>query len=147
MAEEQGTPPGAGEGAAPSEEEMRAQLDEEIRKVKVDDVILQSLVSILNLAARRIAKEDERDLDQGKQGIDAATALLDFVPEEPRAQIKQAISELQILYAKGGVVDDEPGAAQASPEAGSGSGAEPSGETPPEKPGEKGPGLWTPHQR
>ena len=46
----------------PTEEEVRAQLEEEIRKVRVEDVVLQSVVSILNLSARRIAKDDERDL-------------------------------------------------------------------------------------
>ena len=71
-------------GEQPSEEELRAQLEEEIRKVRVEDVVLQSVVSILNLSARRIAKDDERDLDQAKVGIDAARALVDLVPAEPR---------------------------------------------------------------
>ena len=42
---------GAG-GEPQSEEELRAQLEEEIRKVRIEDVVLQSAVSILNLAAR-----------------------------------------------------------------------------------------------
>jgi hypothetical protein len=50
----------------PNEEELRAQLEEEIKRVRVEDVVLQSVVSILNLAARRIAKDDERDLDQAR---------------------------------------------------------------------------------
>ena len=83
-----------------SEEEVRAQLEEEIRKVRVEDVVLQSVVSILNLSARRIAKDDERDLDQAKVGIDAARALVDLVEPEAQAQLRQAISELQVLYAK-----------------------------------------------
>ena len=83
-----------------SEEELREQLDEEIRKVRVEDVVLQSVVSILNLAARRIAKDDERDLAQAKVGIDAARALVDLVKPEAQPQLRQAISELQILYAK-----------------------------------------------
>ena len=87
-------------GEQPSEEEIRAQLEEEIRKVKVEDVILQSAVSILNLSARRIAKEDERDLEQARVGIDAAQALTELVPEDARTQLRQAVSELQVLYAK-----------------------------------------------
>ena len=105
--EAQEGPPPSASGAAgatadsgPSEEELRAQLEEEIRKVRVEDVVLQSAVSILNLAARRIAKEDERDLDQAKVGIDAARALAELVPEEARPQLRQAVSELQMLYAK-----------------------------------------------
>jgi hypothetical protein len=96
-----GAPEGASEsGEGPSEEELRAQLEEEIRKVRVEDVVLQSAVSILNLSARRIAKDDERDLDQAKVGIDAARALVDLVQPEAQPQLRQAISELQMLYAK-----------------------------------------------
>jgi hypothetical protein len=84
----------------PTEEEMRAQLEEEIRQVRVEDVVLQSVVSILNLSARRIAKDDERDLEQAKIGIDAGRALVDLVKPEAQAQLRQAISELQVLYAK-----------------------------------------------
>ena len=82
------------------EEELRAQLEEEIKRVRVEDVLLQSVVSILNLSARRIAKDDERDLDQAKVGIDAARALVDLVKPEAQPQLRQAISELQMLYAQ-----------------------------------------------
>ncbi len=128
----EGGPGGEGQ---PSEEEVRAQLEDEIRKVRVEDVILQSVVSILNLSARRIAKDDERDLDQAKVGIDAGRALVDLVNPEAQAQLRQAISELQVLYAKhagegpgeGGGSEEEPG--------GQGSGPErPKGDS----------GLWTP---
>jgi hypothetical protein len=120
----------------PSEEEMRAQLEEEIRNVRVEDVVLQSVVSILNLSARRIAKDDERDLDQAKIGIDAGRALVDLVNPEAQAQLRQAISELQVLYAKhageGPADEDEEGG-----------GGESSGPSGPERP--KGDsGLWTP---
>jgi hypothetical protein len=120
-------------GGQPSEEEVRAQLEEEIRKVRVEDVVLQSVVSILNLSARRIAKEDERDLGQAKVGIDAARALVDLVNPEAQAQLRQAISELQVLYAKH--AGEGP-----TPEDDEGGGEESAG---PERP--KGDsGLWTP---
>jgi hypothetical protein len=117
----------------PTEEEMRAQLEEEIRKVRVEDVVLQSVVSILNLSARRIAKDDERDLQQAKIGIDAGRALVDLVNPEAQPQLRQAISELQVLYAQHagkGPADDEDGGGEESP----------SGPEPPK--GDSG--LWTP---
>jgi hypothetical protein len=121
-----GAPEGASEsGEAPSEEELRAQLEEEIRKVRVEDVVLQSAVSILNLSARRIAKDDERDLDQAKVGIDAARALVDLVQPEAQPQLRQAISELQMLYAKHA-------GEESAPE--QGSSEQPEGDS----------GLWTP---
>lgn len=116
----------------PTEDEMRAQLEEEIRKVRVEDVVLQSVVSILNLSARRIAKDDERDLEQAKVGIDAGRALVDLVSPEAQPQLRQAISELQVLYAKH--------AGEGPPD------EEDSGEEPPSGPEQpKGDsGLWTP---
>ena len=116
-------------GEQPSEEELRAQLEEEIRRVRVEDVVLQSVVSILNLSARRIAKDDERDLAQAKVGIDAGRALVDLVKPEAQPQLRQAISELQLLYAKHA-------GEESAPEQGT-------SEEPAEKP--KGDsGLWTP---
>jgi hypothetical protein len=108
-----------------TEEELREQLEEEIRKVRVEDVVLQSAVSILNLSARRIAKDDERDLDQAKVGIDAARSLVELVKPEAQPQLRQAISELQLLYAKHA---GEEGAPE------QGSSEQPKGDS----------GLWTP---
>ena len=136
-------PPASPEGDAPelTEEEMR-QLEEQLRKVRIEDVILQGLVPVLNLAARRIAKDDERDLAQAKAGIDAAHAVLDYVPEEARPQIQQAISELQLLYAKyAGEGAEAPGKSEAP----AAPGTAPGGGEPSSKPGGKGDsGLWTP---
>jgi hypothetical protein len=84
----------------PGEDEVRARLEEEIKKVRVEDVILQSVISILNLTARRIAKEDERDLEQARMGIEACRSLVDQLPEEPAKQVREALTELQLLYAK-----------------------------------------------
>ena len=105
-ADEEQQPPQGGEasqgssGSEQSEEELRAQLEDQIRNLKVEDVILQSAVSILNLAARRTAKEDERDLEQARVGIEAARALTELVPEDARPQLRQAVSEMELLYAK-----------------------------------------------
>jgi hypothetical protein len=131
VADEEQQKPDAGE-ENPSEEELRAQLEEEIRKVRVQDVILQSVVSILNLSARRIAKDDERDLGQAKVGIDAAHALLDLVEPDAQAQLRQAISELQLLYAKHAGEGTAEGSEEGEPE--QGAAERPEGDS----------GLWTP---
>jgi hypothetical protein len=129
--------PGAARG--PTQEEMRERLEEQLRKVRVQDLLLESVVSVLNLAARRIAKEDERDLEQGRIGIEAVRALIGLLDDEPAAQVRSALAEVQMLYAK------EAGAAG---EAGGQEGPEP--EKPPqERPpgGARRPGpskLWTP---
>jgi hypothetical protein len=128
-----GPPP---EGDAPSEEELRARLEEELRKVRVQDLLLQSVASLVNLTARRIAKEDERDLEQAKVGIDAVRALVDLLDPEPQAQVKNALSELQMLYAQQsqGGGGEPPAEAGGEPEGGE------SERPQPQRPS----GLWTP---
>ncbi len=133
------------QGDAPTEEEMRAALEEQMRQVRIEDLLLQSVASIINLTARRIAKPDERDLDQAKTGIDAVTALADLLPEEASKQVRNALSELQVLYAQAAGGEGGEGGAE-----GGGSGGEgPSGGGPqaPPAPGprqEPPPRLWTP---
>lgn len=121
--------------AQPSEDELRAQYEEQIRQVRVQDLVLQSAVSILQLSARRIAKEDEKDLDQARIGIDAANAMIDHVPEEAQPELRQAVSELKMLFAQ-----HSAGANEAPGEDG-GDAAEGAPKPPPKS---KGPGLWTP---
>jgi len=140
---DQNTEPAESEPAdatPPSEEELRAQLEDEIRKVRIEDLVLQSAVSILNLSARRIAKDDERDLEQARVGIDAARALTELVPEEAQPQLRQAVSELQLLYAKhAGEGDGGEEAGSAPPAAGEAQGEQAkSGDQKGDSP------LWTP---
>ena len=133
----------AEENSAPDEQQVDAdqeqiaeQLEEEIRKVRMEDLVLQSAVSMLNLAARRIGKEDERDLDQARIGIDAAEALLPQAPEEARPQLEQAVSELKLAFAKAA---DAGESTESAPEA-----AATPEESKPGEPGEGNSGLWTP---
>ncbi len=92
---------GTGEGGPqPSQEELRAQIEEQLRKVRVQDLLLDSVVSVINLSARRIAKEDERDLEQARVGIEAVRAVVGLLDDEPAKQVRGALSEVQMLYAK-----------------------------------------------
>ena len=111
---------------------MLRQMEEEMRRVRVQDVVTQSAVSILNLAARRIAKEDERDLEQARVGIDDVRALVDLLEPEPQAEVRKALSQLQMMYAQesGGQASSAPG------DEGS---AGPASSPPP-----RSSGLWTP---
>jgi hypothetical protein len=126
-----------------SEEEVRARIEEQIRNLRVQDLMVESVVSVLNLTARRIAKEDERDLDQGRVGIDAVRAWIDLLPEEAANQIRNALSELQMLYAQaaGGSGPGE-GSEEGPPAPEAGTGGEPPPKPPPA--GEPPPRIWTP---
>jgi hypothetical protein len=98
---------GAAEGEPVADDALREQLEDEIRKVRIEDLLLQSVVSVLNLSARRIAKDDERDLPQAKIGIDACRAIVDLLPEDAQKQVREALSELQMLYAKHSEPNDQ----------------------------------------
>ncbi len=140
MNAEEGQPqPQPGGEAQPTEEEMRQRIEEQLRKVRVQDLLLESVVSVLNLAARRIAKEDEQDLEQGRIGIEAVRAVVDLLDPEPAAQVRSALSEVQMLYAKYANEGGEP------PEEG-GSQPPEGGQPPPPAPGSQGgpSKLWTP---
>ena len=150
MMEASGPPPGSSSGSEqPSQEELRARLEEQLRNLRVEDLMVESVVSVLNLTARRIAKEDERDLEQGKVGIDAIRAWVDLLPKEAADQIRQALSELQVLYAQaaeGGKPGGDPGTPGSGAEDVRGDDSVPRGdsEEPPTRPGEPPPRLWTP---
>jgi hypothetical protein len=134
----------------PSEEELQAAYEAELKRIHVDDVLLQTVVSLLNLGGRRAGlapgAEDERDLGQVRSAIEGVRALLPVV--EPRlgpdaAQLRQALSQLQVAYARG--AGTEPGGA---PPEGGGAPTEPAPAA-----GEEGVGpaqssgrLWVPGQ-
>jgi hypothetical protein len=131
--EEGQVPPGEQSQSELSEEELQQRLEEQIRKVRVQDLLLESIASILNLSARRIGKEDERDLEQARVGIEAVRAVLDLIDPGPREQVREALSQVQMLYAREVKGDGAEGAG-GPPEPGA-------DEPPPERPS----GLWTPH--
>jgi hypothetical protein len=130
-----GEQPGA--PGEPDEEELRRRLDEELSKLRVEDVLLQSVVSLINLTSRRIAKPDEQDLEQAQLGIEAIRALADLLPDEPAAQVREALSQLQVAYAREAGGDGEEGEEAAAPPAG---GEEAAPASRPDRPS----GLWTP---
>jgi hypothetical protein len=94
-----------------SEEELRAayeqQLEEQLRSLRVEDVIVQTIVTLVNLGGRRAGlapgTEDERDPDQLRLAIEGARALLGLIEPElgaDGAAIKEALSQLQMAYAQ-----------------------------------------------
>jgi hypothetical protein len=106
---EQGPMPGEA-GAQPSEEELRAALEQELKRLTVNDVLLQTVVSLLNLGGRRAGlapgTEDERDLEQVQVAIEGARALVPLIERTEGAStadlsaIRDALSQLQMAYAK-----------------------------------------------
>jgi hypothetical protein len=102
-----------------SEEELRAQLEEQLKQLRVEDVLLQTVVTLVNLAGRRLTVEEEKDVEQAKIAIEAVRALLPLCPEEQAGPIKDALSQLQMAYVRetqGEPAAGEPEAPAAQPE-------------------------------
>jgi hypothetical protein len=142
-----------------TEEELRA-LEAEMERITVDDVLIQTTVTLLNLAARKAGlaappgQGPEPDWEQVRQAIDGARALVPLLEQRHADQlgpIRDTLSQLQMIYAQhaggaapptgdaqpGGPVPPQPGAAE-------------QGDQPP-RPGEAGPAqrsgrLWIPGQ-
>jgi hypothetical protein len=134
--------PGEQQELSPEQEQMLRQMEEEMRRVRVQDLLTQSVVSILNLTHRRIAKEDERDLEQARVGIDAVAALADHLEAEAGGEVKNALAQIRVLYARAVEESGEPAppaSGGGTPGAGPAPGApDPAGQRKPP------PGLWTP---
>jgi hypothetical protein len=90
-----------------SDEEIAA-IEAEMERLKVDDVLLQTLVTLINLGARKAGlatqpgeEPAERDLEQTRQAIDGARALLPVLESrhgQELAPIKDAVARLQMAY-------------------------------------------------
>jgi hypothetical protein len=151
-----------------SEEQLRAAYEQEIKRVRVEHVLLENIVTVVNLGMRRTGlmpgAEDERDLGQVQLAIESVRALmpqLEQIAPQQVAPIRDAVSQLQMAFvqAQGGVSG---GAAAAQGEAAappasatdsgdSGSTAPQTPDSEPPQPGDPGPAqksgrLWVPGQ-
>jgi hypothetical protein len=132
----------------PTEEELRAAYEAELKKVRVEDVLVQTAVSLINLGARKAGlapgSEDERDPEQVHQAIEGVRALWPLVESAlgpDAAKLREPLSQLQMAYAQ---------MAGAEPQEAPQPGAAPEGE-PPQQGGQGGPAqssgrLWVPGQ-
>ncbi len=94
-----------------SEEQLRAAYEQEIKRVRVEHVLLENVVTIINLGMRRTGlmpgTEDERDLDQVQIAIESVRALmpqLERVAPQQVTPVRDAVSQLQLAFvqARGG---------------------------------------------
>jgi hypothetical protein len=134
---------GRPEATEPSDEELRAALEEQMRRITVDDVLVQTAVTLVNLGGRRLGlpgpegpPPEGRDLGQAQKAIDAVRALLPLLPAEPQAPIRDAVSQLQIAFAR-----EAQGVGEPPPEAGPPPAEDAAGEAERAKARSK---IWTP---
>jgi hypothetical protein len=131
-----------------SVEELRAayeaQLEEQLRTLRVEDVLVQTIVTLVNLGGRRAGlapgTEDEQDSEQLRLAIEGARALLGLIEPQlgPDATaIREALSQLQMAYAQ--LAGGAPGGGEGGPAGPAGGGG---GTGPAQSSGR----LWVPGQ-
>jgi hypothetical protein len=143
-------PPGA-EGRQPTEDEMRAAYEAELKRIRVEDVLVQTVVSLLNLGGRKAGlvpgTEDERDPEQVRLAIEGANALLPFVEPalgQEAGQVRDAISQLQMAFTR---IQGESGTGTPVPGPGGGVPPGPAEQTPGQSGQPPSSGrLWVPGQ-
>ena len=103
-------------------EPTEQQLIDALKQIKTEEVVLQTVATLVNLAGQKLSVEGAKDAAEAKQAIDAARHMLPLVPQEAVGPIQNALDQVQMLYAR---------------ESGSGEQKPPPDEPPPSK-------IWTP---
>jgi hypothetical protein len=84
------------------DEELLRKVEEQLRDLKVSDMLLQTLYTISSLGWHKLSSAD-RDLEQAKLAIDALRALLpvlaDSMPAEVKRDLEQMVANMQLAYA------------------------------------------------
>ena len=85
-----------------TDEELLKQVEEELKKLKVSDVLVQMLYTVSSLGYRKLSAED-RDLDQARLAIESLGAILpvleESVPDDVIRDFRQVTANLQLAYA------------------------------------------------
>jgi hypothetical protein len=103
----------------PTEEQLLAAL----RQITTEDVVVQTVATLVNLAGQKLTVEGAKDPEEARKAIDAARQMLPLVPEEAQQAIQNALDQVQMLFAQ-----------ESAPKA--------EGESPPPPPPESR--IWTP---
>jgi hypothetical protein len=79
-----------------------AQLVEEIKKLRVSDLVLSTATTLAQLAYAKL-EESSRDLQQARLAIDTVDVLLptleEHVPAELSADLRKMVADLKLAYA------------------------------------------------
>jgi len=90
------------------QERIARELADELRRLRIEDVLIQTLITVSSIGYRRLGlteeTRDDRDLQQAKIAIDAMAALTpvleSVVPEELIRDFNQSVANMQLAYAQ-----------------------------------------------
>ena len=88
--------------AEDEQQKLVAELQAELSKLKVSDLLLQTLYTVSSLGYQRLTGE-EKDLEQARLAIESLKALMPVlegsVPEEAIRDFQQVLANMQLAYA------------------------------------------------
>jgi hypothetical protein len=86
----------------PTEAELVEQLEAELRKLKVSDILVQTVLTLSSLGFQKLGEEG-RDLEQARLAIESLRALVPVLegtlPAEAIRDLNQTVANLQLAYA------------------------------------------------
>jgi hypothetical protein len=84
------------------EQKLVEELQAELAKLKVSDLLLQTLYTVSSLGYHRLSGE-AKDLEQAKLAIESLKALVPVlegsIPEEALRDFQQVLANMQLAYA------------------------------------------------
>ena len=87
---------------AEDEQKLVEELQSELAKLKVSDLLLQTLYTVSSLGYHRLSGE-AKDLEQSRLAIESLKALMPVlegsVPEEALRDFQQVVANMQLAYA------------------------------------------------
>lgn len=93
------------------DEELLRKVEEQLRELKVSDVLVQTVYTVSSLGWHKLSSTD-RDLEQAKLAIDSLRAVLpvlaDVMPPEAKRDMEQMVANMQLAYASA-VAESGPG--------------------------------------
>jgi len=143
MSDQSSDQPGFDPNNPPSEEELAAAYEAQLKQLRVEDVVLQTVVSLLNLGGRKagLAPGPAAAREAAQVGLagEGARALLPLVEDKlgpDAATLREALSQLQLAFVRLGGTGEAP---QGAPGTGE---PQPEDTGPPKSSGR----LWVPGQ-
>ena len=90
------------------QERIARELAEELRKLRVEDVLIQTLIHISSIGYRRLGlteqTKEDRDLGQARLAIETMKVLVPVlevvIPAELVRDFNSSVANLQLAYAK-----------------------------------------------
>jgi len=129
-----------------TEEQLRAEIEKHFREQQVDEMLVQFMITLTNLAYIKMGLTEEtkdvRDMGQASLAIDAFKSLLEAVrgrlPEQDAQALAGALSSMQMTFVKAGPVEGKGNTRH-----------EPDKPDEPDEPEDDGPAsrLWVPGQK